>query len=157
MSAKSSVYNMQATLDLNRKAKSKSQNSLIKQRKNRRTETTTEVAMASDECFSEGEIGEGFEWVWVFCLICWGCFQVWFLLIFGLIFVEFGFFVGWVWILLILALIFYWICGWIFMCCKMVVVGCISWVVVGRWLIGSANEERAREMKKKKKREEEGI
>ena len=76
MSAKSSVYNMQATSDLNRKAKSKSQNSLIKQRKNRRSETTTEVAMASDECFSEGEIGEGFEWVWVFCLICWGCFQV---------------------------------------------------------------------------------
>ena len=106
---------------------------------------------------SEGEIGEGFEWVWVFCLICWGCFQVWFLLIFGLIFVEFGFFVGWVWILLILALIFYWICGWIFMCFKMVVVGCISWVVVGRWLICSTNEERAHEMKKKKKREEEGI
>ena len=28
------------------------------------------------------------------------------------------------------------------MCCKMVVVGCIDWVVVGRWLIGYADEEK---------------
>lgn len=69
---------MQETSYLNRQAKSKSQNPLIEQRTNRRSEATTEVAIASDEwlgfgeCFSKGEIGEGFEWVWVFRLICWG-------------------------------------------------------------------------------------
>ena len=78
---------MQETLDLKRQAKSKSQNPLIKQRKNRRSETTIEVAVASDkwlgfeegfgkgeigEGFSEGEIRDGFGWVWVFRLICWG-------------------------------------------------------------------------------------
>ena len=57
---------MQETLDLKRQAKSKSQNPLIKQRKNRRSETTVEVAVASDkwlgfeEGFGKGEIGEGF-------------------------------------------------------------------------------------------------
>ena len=42
-------------------------------------------------------------------------------------------------------------------CVGWVVVGCIGWVVMGRWLIGCVDEERACEMKKKKKREEEGI
>ncbi|KAF3943177.1 hypothetical protein CMV_030233, partial [Castanea mollissima] len=56
---------MQATSDLNRQAKSKSQNPLIKQRKNRISETTR-GGMASDmqlgfgEGFDKGEIGEGF-------------------------------------------------------------------------------------------------
>ena len=58
---------MQATSDLNRQVKSKSQNPLIKQRKNRRSETTTVVAVASDEQlgiregFDKGEIEEGFD------------------------------------------------------------------------------------------------
>ena len=78
---------MQATSDLNRQAKSKSLNPLIKQRKNKRSEITIEVAVASDEWlgfgevfgkgeigegFGKGEIREGFGWVWVFHLICWG-------------------------------------------------------------------------------------
>ena len=37
-----------------------------------------------------------------------------------------------VWFLLILALIFYWICGWIFMCCMVAVVGW-WWVAVVEW------------------------
>ena len=57
---------MQATSNLNRQAKSKSQKPIDQTKKNRRSETTTKVAVASDEWlgfgegFGKGEIGEGF-------------------------------------------------------------------------------------------------
>ena len=167
---------MQATSNLNRQAKSKSQNPLIKQRKieevkpPQRWQWQAKSVLASERALARMRSDRASAWVWRGLRWGWDSrglqvglgFPFDMLgLILGLISIDFCWFWLFYWVgldfPLILALIFYWICDWIFMCCKMVVGGCVCWVVVGRWLIGCADEERACEMKKKKKREEEGI